>query len=103
MPAVYIYECAACDARFSLLGPEPPAPTQTCIHCFAKGAHLVCRGGEQEGPLHRFPSETKYWMALLLSARGRQRDGDSNDLPNAARRTESPIWLTADLGGVASR
>jgi hypothetical protein len=59
MSAVYIYECAACDARFSLLAPDPPPQTQSCIHCFAKGAHLVCREGEQEGSLHRFPSETK--------------------------------------------
>ncbi len=59
MPAVYIYECAACDARFSLLGPEPPPETQSCIHCFAKGARLVCREGEQEGPLHRMPIQTK--------------------------------------------
>jgi hypothetical protein len=59
MPAVYIYECAACDARFSMIMPEPPPETQPCIHCFAKGARVVCKEGEQEGDLHRFPSKTK--------------------------------------------
>jgi hypothetical protein len=59
MPAVYIYECAACDARFSMIMPEPPPQTQSCIHCFAKGADLVCKEGEQEGDLHRFPTQTK--------------------------------------------
>ena len=29
------------------------------VHCFAKGARLVCKAGEQEGDLHRFPSQTK--------------------------------------------
>lgn len=55
MSAVY-YECAACDARFSMIMPDSAAQSQSCIHCFAKGAHLVCREGEQEGDLHRFPS-----------------------------------------------
>jgi hypothetical protein len=59
MTDVYVYECAACDARFSMIEPDPPSQTESCMHCFAKGARLVCKAGEQQGDLHRFPSRTK--------------------------------------------
>jgi len=59
MVAAFVYECAACDARFSLLVPEPAPETQTCISCFAKGARLLCRAGEQKGDLHRFSSRPR--------------------------------------------
>ena len=59
MPDVYVYECAARDARFSMIEPDPPSQTESCIYCFAKGARLVCKAGEQQGDLHRFPSQTK--------------------------------------------
>jgi hypothetical protein len=28
MPGVYIYECVACDARFSMIMPDPPPHEQ---------------------------------------------------------------------------
>ena len=59
MLAPFVYECAACDARFSMLVPEPPPETQRCISCSAEGARLLCKAGEQKGDLHRFSSHPR--------------------------------------------
>jgi len=54
MAEVFVYECAACDAQFSLLQLDPPPAIECCISCQAQGARLIDRAGEQVGSLHRF-------------------------------------------------
>ncbi|MGA7764933.1 MAG: hypothetical protein WCA27_01785 [Candidatus Sulfotelmatobacter sp.] len=56
MSGVYVYECAACGGRFSLLCLSETIPeVQTCISCNAKGARRIAKEGEQDGPLHIIP------------------------------------------------
>ena len=58
MGGVYVYECAACGGRFSLLCLSEMIPeVRTCISCYAKGARRIAKGGEQEGPLHIIPEK----------------------------------------------
>ena len=58
MSGVYVYECAACGGRFSLVCLSETIPeAQTCISCHAKGARLIGREGQQDGPLHIIPKE----------------------------------------------
>lgn len=45
--AVFVYECAACDARASIIESDRPPETERCISCRAESARLLCRGGEQ--------------------------------------------------------
>jgi DNA-directed RNA polymerase subunit RPC12/RpoP len=58
MSGVYVYECAACGARFSLLCLSETIPeAQTCIACHARGARRIAKEGEQDGPLHVIPKK----------------------------------------------
>jgi DNA-directed RNA polymerase subunit RPC12/RpoP len=58
MSGVYVYECAACGGRFSLLCLSETIPeAQTCIACHAKGARRIAKEGEQDGPLHIIPKK----------------------------------------------
>jgi hypothetical protein len=54
-PGGYVYECAACSGRFTILEPYPPRETEACIFCQARGARRIAREGEQDGPFHRGP------------------------------------------------
>jgi hypothetical protein len=79
MPAVYTYECAACDAVSVWLDLSRYRRPNLAYIASRTEAHLICSEGEQEGDFHRMPSQTKYWTARLLSASGGQGDRGSND------------------------
>jgi len=72
MSGVYVYECAACGARFSLLCLSETIPeAQTCIACHAGGARRIAKEGEQDGPLHVIPKKQPELIEGEIARSGR--------------------------------